>query len=354
MAVAGMFLSGCTTIGPGTLTRDRFDYTGAISDSWENQMLLNLVKQRYGHAPVFLDVASVISQYVLQTQANIGGLWQGPSASLFSGDSSIAVSLGGSGSYTDRPTITYSPLTGEKFARSLMAPIPPAAIMNLIQSGYRVDFIFRVCVQSINGVRNSFAGPSAALAADPEFYPLIEKMRKLQASGDIGMRIHKTKEAEEVRVAFSRKKGGQFNEDSRDVRKLLGIDPDGSEFRVVFGAIASNTKEIALLTRSMLQIMIDLASTIEVPAEHVAERRVHPTTIETTADGKPVRPLVSIHSSPEKPRDAFVTVPYRNHWFWIDDRDILSKNIFSFLMFIFTLTETGSKEAAPIVTIPAG
>ena len=126
------------------------------------------------------------------------------------------------------------------------------------------------------------------------------------------------------------------------------------EFSVVYGVVPADDKEIAILTRSMLQIMIDLASTIEVPAEHVADKRVVPTFREKAVDGKPTAPLVQIHSSPQKPRDPFVTIPFRDHWFWIDDKDVLSKNVFSFLMFIFTLTETGQKEGVPIVTIPAG
>jgi hypothetical protein len=48
-----------------------------------------------------------------------------------------------------------------------------------------------------------------------------------------------------------------------------------------------------------------------------------------------------------------VTVPYRGHWFVIDDRDIPSKRLFTFIMFIFTLVETPTKEAPPVVTIPA-
>jgi hypothetical protein len=61
-----------------------------------------------------------------------------------------------------------------------------------------------------------------------------------------------------------------------------------------------------------------------------------------------------IQSSSGKPGDAFVSVPFRNCYFWIDDRDFFSKKIFSFLMFIFTLVETGEKGAAPVVTIPTG
>jgi hypothetical protein len=49
-----------------------------------------------------------------------------------------------------------------------------------------------------------------------------------------------------------------------------------------------------------------------------------------------------------------VAVRYRNSYFWIDDRELGSKRIFSFLMFVFTLAETGEKGTAPVVTIPTG
>ncbi len=32
-----LMLFGCAGIGPPTVSRDRFDYTAAISDSWKNQ-----------------------------------------------------------------------------------------------------------------------------------------------------------------------------------------------------------------------------------------------------------------------------------------------------------------------------
>lgn len=43
---ASLFFAGCAGVGPGTVNRDRFDYTMAISDSWKHQMLLNMVKIR--------------------------------------------------------------------------------------------------------------------------------------------------------------------------------------------------------------------------------------------------------------------------------------------------------------------
>jgi pyruvate kinase len=55
----------------------------------------------------------------------------------------------------------------------------------------------------------------------------------------------------------------------------------------------------------------------------------------------------------ERPADAFAAVRYRGHGFAIDDHDMPSKRLFTFLMFLFTLVETGGKEGAPIVTILA-
>ena len=47
-------------------SKDRFDYITAISDSGKSQMLLNVVKLRYGDTPVFLDMSSVINQYTVE------------------------------------------------------------------------------------------------------------------------------------------------------------------------------------------------------------------------------------------------------------------------------------------------
>jgi hypothetical protein len=85
--------------------------------------------------------------------------------------------------------------------------------------------------------------------------------------------------------------------------------------------------------------------------EDVEEKRVNATMSEETSEGAPVPPLIDIHSSREKPGDAFLAIHYRNYWFWIDDRDFSSKALFTFLYFLFSLTETGGKEG-PIITVP--
>ncbi len=172
-------------------------------------------------------------------------------------------------------------------------------------------------------------------------------------AGGIGLRVSKIDKQEGALMVIRGKRDPEIEALSAEVRKMLGVDPATSDIQVVYGAIPRNDKEIALLTRSILQVLVDLSKDIEVPATDVEEKRVSPTFEETATGGK-IRPLVRIQSSAQKPSDAFVSVPYRNSYFWIDDKDLFSKKIFSFLMFVFTLVETGEKAPAPVVTIPTG
>ncbi len=343
-------LSGCVAIGPHTVGRDRFDYTSAISESWKTQMLLNMVKLRYGDTPTFLDVASVINQYSLESQVDLRLTWADPVTAGLTNSQTA----GGTARYIDRPTITYSPVAGEKFARSLMTPIPPAAVLTLIQASYPVELVLRLTVHSVNGIRNSYGGAARVRPADPQFYALIEKLRNIQASGAIGLRLQKEGGKEVTIMTLRGQVDEATEEDILAVRKLLGLDPKARELSVVYASIAKDDHEVALLTRSVLEILIDLASYIDVPSIHVEEKRVNETEWETTSEGSHILPLIEVKSSEARPSDAFVAVSYRNHWFWIDDRNLASKRMFSFIMFIFTLVETGGREGAPIVTIPAG
>src|SRR6185503_5797515 len=98
----GVALTGCTHLGPKTVAVDRFDYSTAIADSWKQPTLLNLVKLRYMDLPVFVDVASIVAGYSMQTGVSVNG--------ILSTEKAVQgnyASAGGSAIYTDRPTITY-------------------------------------------------------------------------------------------------------------------------------------------------------------------------------------------------------------------------------------------------------
>jgi hypothetical protein len=345
-------LTGCASIGPGNVSRDRFDYTAAVADSWKSQMLLNLVKIRYGDAPVFLDIGQVVAGYSFQRT-----LAATASAKLFDGGPNPNVEVGGlglvaGGAYNDSPTVTYSPLAGERFARSLMMPIPPSAIMNVTQAGFPVEMVFRLAVQSVNGVDNRRIKDMNVQPADPEFYSLLQNLRRIQNSGDIGMRMRPGEREVQLEMVVRSKPAAAVENARLNVSRILGLDRSVRVFRLVYGTVPSDNAEIAILTRSIYEVLRDLSSNITVPETDVIERRVSPTPEADLGPDGPILPLIRISGSADRPGNAFVSVPYRGYWFSIDDQDIRSKNLFSFIMYLFTFVETGSKEAAPVLTIP--
>src|SRR5882672_3977315 len=92
-----MFLQGCKSIGPGTVPRDRSDYSDTISESWKRQTLLNIVKLRYLDPPIFVDVGNIVAGYTLQVGANVGG--QISSERAIQGNSLL---MGGNATFIDR------------------------------------------------------------------------------------------------------------------------------------------------------------------------------------------------------------------------------------------------------------
>jgi hypothetical protein len=228
---AAVVMTGCASIGPGTVTRDRFDYTGAVAESWKSQMLLNLVKLRYGDTPVFLDVGQIVSGYTVQSTFSALGTIFNTSGPVV-GVPNSSVTLGGSGQFTDRPTITYSPLQGERFARSFMTPIPPPALLSLIQAGNPVDVVLRLAVHAVNGLHNRYGGGVRARPADPEFYLLLERLRRIQLSGVIGMRAHRVdREEAAVMLTFRPQVDPSVEADLLAVRQMLGLEPGGASRR---------------------------------------------------------------------------------------------------------------------------
>jgi hypothetical protein len=233
-----------------------------------------------------------------------------------------------------------------------MMPIPPSVILNLIQAGSPIDEIFRTSVQSINGVDNRRVGRLYVRRASPEFYAILPYLERLQLSGDIGMRVEQAQEGTKLFMVFRSGLAAAEERGLRNVAKILNLDPSAREYQVVYGTVAKNDKEVAILTRSIFEILTDMASFISVPEAHVEDGRVRATPIADMGPDGQISPLIRVSSSSEPPADAFVAIPYNGYWFSIDNSDLASKQTFSSIVFLFTFVETGSKEALPLLTIP--
>jgi len=315
LAFVMRFAAGCASYGSVTLDRDRLDYTSAVANSWKQQTLLNIVKLRYGDTPIFVDVGQIVAGYQLQVGGNATGtVFPGGAAGNF-------LSLGAVGSYTDRPTITYMPLTGTAFLRTLMTPIPPIRLFELVDAGWAADLLFYVAVQQVNGVANrrSFGRAQAMV---PELAQLLSALRKIQDSGAVDFRIDPDKDTGER---------------------------DRLDFLIIYGPDTDRDDVIAIQTRSAMQILGIVSAYVNLPEEHVRDGRAFSSP--AIPSYAPPRPI-AISSSTSRPDGAFVAVNYRGLWYWIDDHDLRSKRVFTFLLILMTLADTRDKVLPPVLTIP--
>ena len=350
----GLLVAGCTSIGPKSVPRDRFDYNQAISDSWKEQTLMNIVKLRYADMPLFVEVASIVSGYTLESSVNLGAKFFDSGSAAEFGTANSAT-IGGSGKFTDRPTITYAPITGSNFNKTFMTPIPPSAVLFMIQAGWPAELVLPITVDAINGRRAQRSAGMRKRSGEDSYYRIVELFKVLQSGGAMGMRVTKNDGLQDSTVIVIRQQNvsAEISAAADELATLLGIRRGAGEYTISFGEVARNDTELAMLTRSTLAIMVELAGQVRVPAAHVEEGRTMPSLTDRDAETERRR-LIDIRSGTDRPADGFVAVKYREHWFWIDDRDFKSKRVFAYLMLLFSLTESGGKEGLPLVTIPAG
>jgi len=342
--LAGVLLTtACSSIGPKTITRDHFNYDAAIALTTKRQLLGNIVGLRYTEAPVFLTVSSVINQYALEGEISAGG---GINNSLAGENSFI---LGGAGRWSDRPTITYTPLSGKEFATNLLTPVSVQGLFGMLQTGWPPELVFPLTVLSINGHENADPRPYARRAASPEFKEVTEIWARLRRERAIGVRLGQKESKGEVILFFRQGRvTGALQKGFDWYRELLGLDPETSQFRIVAGLIPSNPNEIAIVTSSIFDIMGNLAWRFEAPPEHVQEGR----TLEAFRDeGSSLEPLIRVRYTEERPEAAYAAIRNRDYWFYIDDRDMASKRTFGFLQIVLSLAETGESGRGPLVSI---
>ena len=160
-ALGAAWLCGCV-LGPSALEASRVRYNQAVQATTNEQLLLNLVRLQYREAPLFLEVGSISTQFQFRASAEIsGGINEGPNPV-----NPDELDLGAGVGYEERPTVTFTPLGGEDFVKRLLTPLRMDSILLLGRSGWSVDRVLRLTVQTMNGLDNaaSASGPTPSLA----------------------------------------------------------------------------------------------------------------------------------------------------------------------------------------------
>jgi len=403
-AVTTGLVTGCA-MGPKMLRSTRTGYNQAIQQTTNEQLLLNLVRLKYRDQPFFLEVSSVSAQFQFdQSAAATGTLNENVGANPLNPN---VLRIDGRVGFTERPTVTFTPLQGDMFATRMLEPIGLDAILLLIRSGWSADRVLRVTVQQMNGRDNASrasgptpheASPYRDFARASSLWRDLAWQGALQIGYQPGRRVVSPPIATESVSASdlinAARDGLTFQpvEDSpdryvvtapsrslvmrvaraarddlrwREFAEVLGLDTQVSTFALqAAGETATrdaNSKDdlhrLSIAPRSLMGVLFYLSHAIEVPAAHSNANLV---TVTHDADGQPfdwaevTGDLLRVHSRNNRPAHASVAVPYRGFWFYIDDDDLESKSTFSLLGQLFALRAGEIQNSGPQLTLPVG
>jgi len=348
---------GCQNFGPRSLQSTHPQYNHAISRSLDEQFLLNLVRLKYRDNPFFLEVSSVTTQQTVEQEVSA-------STGIIPGRSTL--SSGAGLTYSQTPTISYTPLRGDQFLKQILSPVPLEAVLILVQSGWSVERVVSVCVERVNDLDNAGNASGPTPSREPrykEFRQMLEILRELQVADaielgaatclpdksgksmpghDLVLRI-RPKAALATRIAL--------------LRELLGVKGAGDELRLTKDFLNRPENSLAVRTRSMMGVLFYLSHNTQVPE---ADEQGGLVTVTQTAAGerfdwnKVTGSLLKVGSAAQRPPDAFIAVQHRGVWFYIRNSDLESKSTFMLLSQLFNLQAGQIKTVAPALTIGVG
>ena len=354
----GLIFGGCATgLGPKLIRSENLDYNQQVVRSLDEQLLLNLVRTRYVDTPLFLEMGNIVVQYSLEGRASLGAdpIIGGPR-------STERLPLGAGFTYAERPTITYSPLQGEQFARRLLSPIPAETIVLLSQSGWPIDLLLMVCVQRINSVENAVESAGLAPSDHPRFEvfeDVARRLRTFQRLGELSLSLElATNGTSHMIRLFPRMiTNNAVIPDAFFIRDALKMDMNRKDFRLRNGGHAQGPDEIAIDARSLAAVMGFLAKGIEVPPDHV-QAGIVPMLRGPGGEAVPfLEPALRyfhIRQSSSRPARAAVKIFHRDHWFYLAEDDVQSRVAFALLHTLFSLQTASGNGRQPLLTIPTG
>ncbi|WP_111934350.1 hypothetical protein [Paraburkholderia bryophila] len=347
---AACLTSACVHIGPSRLKADQVDYARALGDAKKREILAAVVGLRYGDAPAFLSVSSIIAAYTFDATG-------GATANAGSGSQPSYALATGSVSYSNHPTFTFTPTTGDAFASAYIRPLAPSLVLPLAEGGIPIDLLLRITAQSVGGLQNGNALGGENSAGAPGFFELLQALRRLQLAGELNVESRQAdgKSGQMgvylVMGAATSGESPQTGADLARVRRLLHLSSATRTYEIVYGPSSSKKGDtIPMVTRSVLGILSDLGAQVQVPVARIDDGSTKPT---VGLIGGETRPTIIVHSGKTPPDDVYVMISYGPSAYWVDRNDFDSKYAFTVVQNLMALAEADTSSKAPVVTIPA-
>jgi len=342
LAIA-LALSACESAGPALIERDQVNYTSALLEAEKRQLLLNIVRLRFGDIPSVVRVDQIVAGYERRVLGTIGSSL----ATDFDITDDFAVRA--EGSLADRPTYTLKPLQGTDYARFMLRPIPPRELVGLIASGAQLHAALGLSVERINRIPNDdlLSSPEAATG---RFWRVVALLQTLRNEGLLQIDFEPAGDTERVYISFVHGEGAPQDERAAGLIQLLDLDPTAERYEVVLAVAPRDRQQIAIWTRSLIEILTDVSAGIDDTEAGPIPRLLG---LGQPTEGSAAALRINVAGGPIAPDDTFVSVRFNGQWYWITDDDVWAKRAFSTLLLLTTILERGEGTTGTVLTIPA-
>ena len=342
-------LYGCSFIGPQSIANGRAAYNQVINQTEDQQMLMAVVRNRYGETISMLAVTNVTAsiRFAAGAGAEFGvGRRESYETNL--------TPLSGQIAYEESPTISYVPIEGEEQFNRLMSPVSLDVLVVFARTIKSSRLPFLMLTRSVNDLRNPDFIRSSLSESDPRFLRLVDLMIDLHQTGHLDWARDPRED-----VHFSLVIRDFEPKRTQELRELLvlldqpqKIDHSAPIVLPVYHAIEEpESGGIAVTTSSIYDLIEILSASIDFPEEH----RESGLAINYPAPGLAGKE-VRIFRADGRPGNASVAVKYRQSWFYIDETDQSTKLMFRVLRTLWKdrIASTTQLQSAPVLTIPVG
>ncbi len=361
LAFVALGITACESVGPMALQNGRNDYNDAINTTDTQELLLNIVRLRFNDKPYVLQISSISAK--TEFEFGVDGFYDQSRQERTKGggrrwETRHGARIGGSLDYAEKPNIIYQPLRGEKFVRQLLSPLDLETLFLLRFSGWEINSILRVFARAINNVPNAPTAGDSTPTGIPKYEAFlegIEALDKIEAQGGLVVAYSGRKRKAGDAVALRFLPAVRQSDAFKTLTRVFKLDPRAQNYQLKIGWAPETKRDIVIETRPILSAMFYVGRGIEIPEKLFKAGVVHVNMDENNEPfdwGKVLGDLFHIRSSPNKPLKSFTSVEYRDYWYYIDERDIRSKETLTMLHIVLTLRAGGSPSTPPVITLP--
>ena len=322
-----LFANSCQIAGKFAVNGagGREAYNRTLHKANKEELLLNIVRIKYLDNPLFLRVGNITNQYTYRSIYN-------PSLNIPLNPNVKTLNLNTTAYWQNQPIIQYSPQDSGIFAQQLIRPMELIVLQELILSGWDISLLFKLAVQNFGKLSNT--AEAGAYNAKDKAYCSFRKALKIlhyfQKKRALTVGVVAEEKLSQLQISFPKE-----DEKSEQLKDLLKNNTELIDDRYVISLDLGFRKD-GIVPRSVLACLHYLAKGVDIPSGDqysVAKEEGH-----CKLDA------FRIKSSYLKPLSTYVSIKYKDKWFYIDDSDISSKRTFVLLLQLYQLHVYGNEQ----------